>query len=61
MNGTTIRERLTKIEIELTAKYQKGNQSVDQYLKQTAIVNPHLSLTYINPENKKIELTLAER
>ena len=49
----------TKVEIELTAKYQKGNQSVDQYLKQTAIVNPHLSLTYINPEGEKSEFPRA--
>ncbi|MBI4159219.1 DNA topoisomerase VI subunit B [Candidatus Woesearchaeota archaeon] len=49
----------TKVEIELIAKYQKGNQSVDQYLKQTAIVNPHLSLTYINPEGEKIEFPRA--
>lgn len=49
----------TKVEIELTAKYQKGNQSVDQYLKQTAIVNPHLSLIYINPEGEKAEFPRA--
>ncbi|MBI2106957.1 DNA topoisomerase VI subunit B [Candidatus Woesearchaeota archaeon] len=48
-----------KVEIELIAKYQKGNQSVDQYLKQTAIVNPHLSLTYINPEGEKAEFPRA--
>ncbi len=49
----------TRVEIELTAKYQKGNQSVDQYLKQTAIVNPHLSLIYINPEGEKAEFPRA--
>src|SRR3989344_3400982 len=39
----------TKIEIELEGKYQKGKQSVDEYLKETAIVNPHAKIIYINP------------
>ncbi len=45
----------TKIELELEAKYQKGKQSVDEYIKQTAIVNPHATIIYINPEKKRIE------
>jgi len=44
-----------KIELELEAKYQKGQQSIDEYLKQTAIVNPHLHLTYKNPEGELID------
>ncbi|MBI2499461.1 DNA topoisomerase VI subunit B [Candidatus Woesearchaeota archaeon] len=45
----------TKVEIELEGKYQKGKQSVDEYLKQTAIANPHLYLIYINPLKEKID------
>jgi len=45
----------TKVKIELEGFYQKGKQSVDEYLKQTAIVNPHLNLIYINPEKYKLE------
>ncbi len=45
----------TKIEIELEAKYLKGKQSVDEYVKQTAIANPHATLIYINPEKGKAE------
>ncbi|MEK6934428.1 MAG: DNA topoisomerase VI subunit B [Nanoarchaeota archaeon] len=45
----------TKVEIELEGKYQKGRQSVDEYLKQTAIANPHLHLVYTDPEKKKID------
>ena len=44
----------TKIEIELEAKYQKGKQSVDEYLKQIAIANPYVSITYTSPEKDKI-------
>lgn len=40
----------TKIEIDLEGSYQKGMQSVDQYLKQTAVVNPHVTLLYVNPK-----------
>ena len=39
----------TRIEIDLEGNYQKGSQSVDEYLKQTAIVNPHVTIIYTNP------------
>ena len=39
----------TKIEIDMEGAYLKGKQSVDEYLKETAIVNPHLTLIYTNP------------
>jgi DNA topoisomerase VI subunit B len=45
----------TKIEIELESKYQKGKQSVDEYVKQVAISNPHAYIKYITPEHDVIE------
>ncbi len=45
----------TKVEIELIGKYQKGKQSVDEYIKQVAIVNPAAQITYITPEKKTLE------
>jgi DNA topoisomerase-6 subunit B len=39
----------TRVEIEMEARYQKGLRSVDMYLKQTAIANPHLTLHYKDP------------
>jgi DNA topoisomerase-6 subunit B len=39
----------TRVTIELEGRYQKGKQSVDEYLKQTAVANPHLTLTYKPP------------
>ena len=39
----------TRIELELEGTYQRGRQGVDEYLKQTAIVNPHLHLVYLAP------------
>lgn len=44
----------TRIEIDLEGTYIKGNQSVDEYLKQTAIVNPHVTLIYTNPKAEQI-------
>jgi len=43
----------TLVEIDLEAKYQKGLRSVDEYIRQTAIANPHVSITYINPIGDK--------
>ena len=36
----------TQVAIEMEAAYQRGRQSVDEFVKQCAIVNPHLSLHY---------------
>ncbi len=42
-------EHGTRIEMDMEATYQKGPQSVDEYLKQTAVVNPHATFIYTNP------------
>jgi DNA topoisomerase VI subunit B len=48
------REHGTRVEIEMEARYQKGLRSVDMYLKQTAIANPHLTLHYVDPGLQKV-------
>ena len=45
-------QRGTKVEIELEAKYQKGRQSVEEYLEQTAIANPHVLLQFVTPDGE---------
>jgi DNA topoisomerase-6 subunit B len=42
-------EHGTEIEIELAASYNKGRQSVDEYVELTAIANPHAHITYRPP------------
>lgn len=42
-------ERGTEVAIELAATYAKGRQSVDEYLEQTAIANPHARFVYRAP------------
>jgi DNA topoisomerase-6 subunit B len=36
----------TLVEIELEAKYQKGQRSVDTYIRATALANPHVTIVY---------------
>ncbi len=48
------KEHGTKVEIDLEAEYLKGNQSVDEYLKQTAVINPHVTIVYTNPKSEQV-------
>ena len=48
------RDHGTRVEIEMEARYQKGQRSVDMYLKQTAIANPHLTLHYTDPNGEQV-------
>jgi len=43
----------TRIELDIESSYQKGDQSVDEYLKQTAIINPYATIIYINPKSEQ--------
>jgi len=49
----------TQVTIELEGRYQKGRQSIDEYLEQTAIANPHAQITYVTPANETIEFPRA--
>jgi DNA topoisomerase-6 subunit B len=41
----------TRVTIELEAKFVRGRGSVDEYLEQTAIANPHITLHYLDPDD----------
>jgi DNA topoisomerase-6 subunit B len=41
----------TRVTIELEGRYVRGRGSVDDYLEQTAIANPHVTIHYLDPEN----------
>lgn len=43
----------TRVTIELEARYQRGRGSVDEYLEQTAIANPHVTIHYLDPDGKE--------
>jgi len=43
-----------KIEMELEGSYFKGKQSVDEFIKNTAITNPHSTIIYTSPVPEQI-------
>ena len=48
----------TRVEIEMEATYKKGRRSVDDYIEQSAVANPHVTLRYVAP---KEEIRVFER
>ena len=52
------KEHGTRIEYTTKGRYITGKQSIFEYLKETAIVNPHAQITFIDPEGTK---TIFER
>lgn len=48
----------TRVEIPLKGRYIGGKQSIPEYLKASAIVNPHARITYKSPDG---ETTVFER
>jgi DNA topoisomerase VI subunit B len=46
-----------KFKLILKRRYQKGSQSVDEYLKETAVVNPHVTIIYTNPKAEQLDFS----
>jgi DNA topoisomerase-6 subunit B len=42
----------TRVELELEAVYKKGRRSVDDYVEQTALANPHVLIRYSSPKDE---------
>ncbi len=47
------RDHGTRVEIELEGIYQKGERSVDAFLQQVAIANPHVTVNYLDPGGER--------
>ncbi|HSA62380.1 MAG TPA: DNA topoisomerase VI subunit B [Nitrospiraceae bacterium] len=45
----------TQVTLEVEGKYQKGRASVDEWLEQTSIANPHVRLIYHTPDGETKE------
>ena len=43
-------DRGTRVEIELEGNYRGGQHSVDSYIRQISLANPHAKLTYVPPK-----------
>ena len=50
----------TRVSIEMEAKFFRGKGSVETYLEQTAISNPHCEITFIPPDKANENPDLAE-
>ncbi|HET6372154.1 MAG TPA: DNA topoisomerase VI subunit B [Candidatus Polarisedimenticolia bacterium] len=46
------RDHGTSVEMELQATYKKGRRSVDDYVSQTALANPHAEIVYTDPKGE---------
>jgi DNA topoisomerase-6 subunit B len=51
--------RGTQVTMEIEGRYQRGRASVDEWLEQTSIANPHAKLTYYTPEGEIKEYARA--
>jgi DNA topoisomerase VI subunit B len=45
----------TRVSIELEGRYQRGKASVEAYLEQTAIANPHAEIVFMPPDKASVE------
>ena len=49
----TLKEHGLRVTTRMKGKYQRGRQSVYQYLRMTSIVNPHAEITFIDPDGER--------
>ncbi len=47
-----LKEHGLRVTCRMKAKYQRGKQSVYQYLRMTSIVNPHAAITFTDPDGE---------
>jgi DNA topoisomerase-6 subunit B len=45
----------TRVELEIEATYKKGRHSVDGFIEQTAMANPHATIAYVAPDGERHE------
>ncbi len=53
------KEHGTRIEYYIRGRYVKGKQSIFEYLKNTAIVNPHAEIGYTDPDGRSYTFARA--
>lgn len=47
------RQHGTRVSITAKGRYITGKQSIMEYLKESAVVNPHASITFVEPDGKR--------
>ncbi len=53
VNWSPKTESGTIVEITLEGRYQKGKQSIDEFILQNTLSNPHASFTFVDPAGEK--------
>jgi DNA topoisomerase VI subunit B len=48
----------TRVEVQMEGHFHKGKHSIDAYLQQTAIANPHVTIRFVDPHGEE---TVYER
>ena len=51
-DDSTLKEHGVRVTTKMKGKYQRGRQSVFQYLRMTSIVNPHAEITFVDPDGE---------
>lgn len=51
--------RGTRVELSIKGKYVRGKQSVEEYLVETAVMNPYAKIVFVDPEGKQTEFPRA--
>ncbi len=51
----------TRVSIELEGTYKRGKHGVEAYLRQTALANPHVDLTYQGPGEEPVHFERASK
>ena len=51
----------TMVSIEMEAAYKRGKGSVDEYLQQTAIANPHVTIHYTDPDGNETQYSRSTK
>ena len=49
----SLKEHGVRVTTRMKGKYQRGRQSVFQYLRMTSIVNPHAEIIFIDPDGER--------
>ncbi len=51
----------TRVEIDLEGEHRRGQRSVEEFLKLVAVANPHVQITYVDPDNNEIKYEAATK
>ncbi|MHC4512157.1 MAG: DNA topoisomerase VI subunit B [Planctomycetota bacterium] len=51
----------TRVEIDLEGEHRRGQRSVEAFLKLVAVANPHVQITYIDPDGNETKYERATK